>query len=164
MANGGHSAYDSGVLSTFLPGVSIDQITDGTSTTIFCVENAGKPNLWIRGVNKGVPSASNPSPIYGYTQGNPGGCWGCFNNAAYVTWYDGSLFDGTGPTSTTQPICFINCTNEAEANVIYSFHPGTGGIAMCDGSVHMVSENIGVVPFCNLVTYNIREVVTDSSF
>jgi len=162
-ANGGHSEYDFGVFSTFLPGVSIDQITDGTSTTIFCVENAGKPNLWIRGVNKGIPSASNPSPIYGYAQGNPGGCWGCFNNAAAVTWYDGSTFDGNVPSGPSSPICFINCTNEAGANVVYSFHPGTGGIAMCDGSVHMVSENIGVVPFCAMMTYNIGEVVTDSA-
>ena len=35
---------------------------------------------------------------------------------------------------------------------------------MCDGSVHMVSENMGVVPFCSLMTYNIGEVVLDSSF
>jgi prepilin-type N-terminal cleavage/methylation domain-containing protein len=161
MANGGHSAFDFGVLSTFLPGVSIDQITDGTSTTIFCVENAGKPNLWIRGVNMGIPSPANPSPSFGYTKGNPGGCWGCFNNAAAVTWYDGSLFDGTSPSSASSPICFINCTNEAGTNVIYSFHPGTGGIAMCDGSVHMVSENIGVLPFCSMMTFNQREPVSD---
>jgi prepilin-type processing-associated H-X9-DG protein len=47
--------------------------------------------------------------------------------------------------------------------VIYSFHPGAGGVAMCDGSAHMLSENIGVIPFCNMMSFAGHEVVTDSN-
>ena len=161
--NGGLSSFAVGIFSTLVPGVSLEQITDGSSTTIFCVENAGKPNLWIRGINQGVPSPSSPSPMLGFTQGNPGGCWGCFNNAAEVTWYVGSTFDGNTPSSPTTPICFFNCTNEAGTDVIYSFHPGSGGIAMCDGSAHMIGENIGVVPFCAMMTYKTHEPVSDTA-
>jgi prepilin-type processing-associated H-X9-DG protein len=60
-------------------------------------------------------------------------------------------------------MCFINCTNETNLN-LYSFHPGSTGAAMCDGSVHFLSENMGVVPFCRLLTFRGRLPVTDSSF
>jgi prepilin-type N-terminal cleavage/methylation domain-containing protein len=162
---GGKSVDQAGLFCCTAGGVSIDQITDGTSTTIFSVESAGKPNLWIRGVNKGVPSNTAPAPINGFNQGNPGGCWGCYFNAEVFTYYYGSLFNGTaGPnTNPSPPICFFNCTNEAGANVVYSFHPGTGGVAMCDGSAHMLSENISVVVFCNMMTFRGHEVVADSN-
>lgn len=154
-----------GIFNCDYGGISIDQITDGTSTTIFSVELAGRPNLWIRGVNMGVPSAASPSPINGFNNGNPGGCWGCYFNTMDVTYFGGSLFNGTaGPnTNPSPPICFFNCTNEAGTDVIYSFHPGTGGVAMCDGSAHMLSENIGVIVFCDLMSFNGHEAVTDTS-
>ena len=62
------------------PGVSLDQVVDGTSTTILCTENAGKPDLWIRGVKTPL-SKSQESPWWlcscgiGYWDTNPGGCW-----------------------------------------------------------------------------------------
>ncbi len=162
---GGKSVCNAGVFCCTAGGVSIDQILDGTSTTIFSVENAGKPNLWIRGVNMGVPSATSPSPRQGFNQGNPGGCWGCYYNAESTTWYQGSLFNGgPGPnTNPSPPICFFNCTNEAGTDPIYSFHPGTGGVAMCDGSAHMLSENISVVVFCNMMSFRGHEVVSDTN-
>jgi prepilin-type processing-associated H-X9-DG protein len=61
------------------------------------------------------------------------------------------------------PICFFNCSNEAATSVIYSFHPGSGGVAMCDGSAHMLSENISVVVLCNLMSFRGHETVTDSN-
>jgi prepilin-type N-terminal cleavage/methylation domain-containing protein len=163
-ANGGKSFCGLGLFNCCFPGVGIDKIYDGTSTTIFTVENAGRPQLWIKGINKGVPTAANPSPINGFNQGNPGGCWGCYYNTMAVTYFGGSTFDGTAPAGGTPvpPVCFFNCTNEAGTDVIYSFHPGTGGVAMCDGSAHMFSENIGVIPFLNMMSFQGHEVVTDS--
>lgn len=163
--NGGVTRCSCGVFANSAGDVNLEKITDGTSTTIFCTEHAGQPNLWIRGINKGVPTQANPTPRYGLWGSNPGGCWGCLN--LFLTWYQGSLFDGTpGPnTNPGPPICFFNCTNEGGGvNPVYSFHPGSGGIANCDGSVHMVSENIGVIVFCNMMTFRGHEVVTDSSF
>ena len=44
---------------------------------------------------------------------------------------------------------------------MFSFHPGTGGIVMCDGSAHMLSENMSIVILFNLLTFNGREPVSD---
>jgi hypothetical protein len=33
---------------------------------------------------------------------------------------------------------------------------------MCDGSAHMVSENISLVTFCRLLTFMAHSAVTDS--
>jgi Protein of unknown function (DUF1559) len=74
-----------------------------------------------------------------------------------------STFQGTTPGSFVPgPVCFFNCTNEQTANAIYSFHPGTGGAAMCDGSVHFLSEDISLIVFGALTTFNAHDRVTDS--
>jgi prepilin-type N-terminal cleavage/methylation domain-containing protein len=159
------------IIRTGVLPVSIDQITDGTSTTIFAGELAGRPNLYWKGVQQTLQPCG--SPLAGICDcgcfrpvlANSGGCWGCFDNA-FVELI-GSTF--TPPIAvavnapTTTVACFINCTNQLRLN-LYSFHPGSCGLVMCDGSVHMVSENISVVTFCRLITYQGHSVVTDSSF
>jgi hypothetical protein len=150
--------------------VSIEQITDGTSTTIFCGELAGRPELWQRGVKKipsnasaggqlaPWPTSENAQP--GTPGANWGGCWGCIDNGWNEVW--GSTFDGTqaAPAAATNA-CIINCTNQAKLG-LYAFHPGACGLLMCDGSAQMVSENLSVVVFCRLITYAGRSPVTDS--
>jgi hypothetical protein len=147
--------------------VSLDLITDGTQTTIHFTELAGRPDLWVRGAKQGPPHQYSWIRCGGcpcscaLTVSNPGGCWGCFKNGEnYVA---GSSFDGKHQASGAA-CCIINCTNEIGANFSYSFHPGCAGLAMCDGSVHMISENISLLTFCNMVSFRGREVVTDSSF
>jgi prepilin-type N-terminal cleavage/methylation domain-containing protein len=149
--------------------ISIDRITDGTSTTIFCAELAGRPDLWQKGkkVIAAAPPAGNlaswanptPFPI----NNNFGGCWACFDNGFAQLF--GSTFTGTAaapsPASLATPVCFINCTNQAKLG-LYSFHPGTCGLTMCDGSAHMVSENISVLVFCRLITFHGHSSVTDN--
>ena len=148
---------------------SIDMITDGTSTTIFCGELAGRPDLWQRGLKKIATCAcqgGNLVPVnptgFPAPPANAGGCWGCLDNA-YNQMYGSTFTGGTAPQTGTAPVCFINCTNQAKMN-LYSFHPGSVGLAMCDGSAHMVSENIGTIPFCRMITFSGRSPVTDSSF
>jgi prepilin-type N-terminal cleavage/methylation domain-containing protein len=165
-----NSNYRCGVLAcpSEVVQVSFEMITDGTSTTIFSMENAGRPDYWVRGKKIATPPwcktslsqcGKSGTAVNQYAPSNPGGCWGCIENASvYVS---GSTFAGTkgsgGPA-----ICIINCTNEKNANFSYSFHPGSTGIVMCDGSAHMISENISLVTFCNLVTFKGNEPVTDS--
>jgi prepilin-type N-terminal cleavage/methylation domain-containing protein len=140
-------------------GISICQITDGSSTTLLTEEMAGKPDLWIRGV-KTPMSAAQPSRVQGYTVTNPGGCWACWNNGAH--WIVGSNFAGTGRPTFRAPVCFFNCTNENSANAVYSFHSGSGGVAMCDGSVHILSEDISIVVFVKMISYHGGQQVLDS--
>src|SRR5579863_4922893 len=164
-------------------GVSIDMITDGTSTTIFCAELAGRPDLWQRGVKKVAlpiacggklaPAGCSYPPHCGCPAHPPtprtnfGGCWGCIDNGfANIL---GSTFDGTAEApgssshrhTNTIPVCFVNCTNQTQLN-IYSFHPGSCGLLMCDGSAHMISENISVVSFVRMITFRGHEPAPDT--
>jgi hypothetical protein len=54
----------------------------------------------------------------------------------------------------------MNCSNEVSGG-LYSFHPGSCGLLMADGSAHMVSENMSVTIFCRLVSRNGHQPVTD---
>jgi prepilin-type N-terminal cleavage/methylation domain-containing protein len=164
ISGGGGGGYigPTGLFHSFLTnscGLSIDQITDGTSTTLFCTEMAGRPDCWTRGGKQTLPT-----PIYNHPF-NSGGAWASANAFGYVI---GSDFTGltlpncSSPTNCPMPVCFINCTNEIGFNAIFSFHPGAGGVALCDGSARMLSENISIVVFTGLMTPNGHEAVTDT--
>lgn len=150
-ANGKPPEDRRGVLNDRDCGVPMQNIIDGLANTIFCAETGGLPDLWIRGVKQPLPS-----PVKGWVVSNPGGCWACFRNAEL--WVTGSSYSGLSKGSTSA-ICVFNCTNETYLNFIYSFHPGAGGVAMCDGSSRMLRENISPVVLCNLVTYRGLEPV-----
>jgi prepilin-type N-terminal cleavage/methylation domain-containing protein len=145
-------ASGEGPISLWEPtGVGIDQVIDGTSTTVLFAENAGKPDLWVRGVK-------TASALF-----NNGGCWACIDNNWVV--FSGEYFNGTrGPLTvapTSNPVCAINCSNRFTAN-FYSFHPGCAGAVMCDGSARMLSENLSITVFCRLLTYRGHAAVTDT--
>jgi hypothetical protein len=134
-------------------GLSLDQITDGTSTTIFCAEMAGRPDYWTRAGK----SASSVNP-------NGGGAWASQQTTSFIL---GSSFTGSGPRTCfrakcPKPICFFNCTNETYLNAIFSFHPGAGGVALCDGSARMLSENLSIVTFHALFTPRGHEPAPDN--
>ncbi len=123
-------------------GWAIENILDGTSTTMFVAEIAGRPNWWTKGgsnglVNHGLPTKTAETPIKGWFGDNPGGCWACWENKGKCP--SGSSFCGLSkPSSSSKttviPVCFLNCTNENGVNVGFSFHPGCVGMVMCDGS------------------------------
>jgi prepilin-type N-terminal cleavage/methylation domain-containing protein len=158
---GGESIGPKGVFWNLLTntcGLSIEQVTDGTSTTLFCTEMAGRPDYWTRG-----GKSTLPTHISGFAF-NSGGAWASTNAVGYVL---GSDFSGlTTPscfssTNCPMPVCIINCTNEIGMNAIFSFHPGAGGVALCDGSARMLSENISIVTFVALMTPRGHEAVPD---
>ncbi len=162
---------DRGMFRYKWSGLTPEQVVDGLSLTIFVTEVGGRPNLWTRGgtgglVNHGLPGCT-PTPIRGYFGTNPGGCWACWSNRAKCT--TGSTFCGMAkPAKSTAtnivPLCVFNCSNENGVNVVFSFHPGAGGVAMCDGSAHMLSENISAWVLHMMVTPKGREALTDSMF
>jgi hypothetical protein len=142
-------------------------VTDGTSTTILAGELAGRPDLWFRGGKQVAKRAQcgghlaqlTPVPLQ-KTATNDGGCWACSHNG--FNYIDGTTFDGTAAAPTTGvPVCFMNCSNQAFGG-LFSFHPGSVGLVMADGSAHMVSENLSVIVFCRLVTYRGHSPVTDN--
>jgi prepilin-type N-terminal cleavage/methylation domain-containing protein len=153
--------YRAGPINLFQFNVGIDKITDGTSTTIMFAELAGRPDLWIRGV-KQPPGAILSEVGIGF---NWGGCWACVDSAFQE--FGGSSFSGGGMSlaqfQAGTPVCFLNCINTWSINW-YSFHPASVGIALCDGSARMISENTSLTVLCRLQTYRGAAPVTDSSF
>jgi len=154
-----------GPISVFNQGVSIEMITDGTSTTVMFAEDGGRPDYWKRGVKQTtaqltIDTAAPPVPGLPF---NWGGCWACPDNAFVV--FAGSNVNGTigFPYTKGNPVCFINCTNVSGLNW-YSFHPGACGVCMCDGSARMVSENLSITVACRIQSYKGHRPVTDSGF
>jgi prepilin-type N-terminal cleavage/methylation domain-containing protein len=167
-ANGGKNIAQTGfmVCPSVAPySMTPELITDGLPTTIMFTEMAGRPSLYVRG---GCGTPNGKQSVFSYLQStpftvsNPGGCWACIKNGQ--SFVGGSNYLGTAKTGGHVPTCFFNCSNEHDAGFVYSFHPGTGGMAMADGSVHMVSENIGIIVMISLFTCNSHEPVTDSNF
>ena len=107
------------------------EITDGTSQSLFVVEDGGRPNLWRMGsLRNGLASA---------------GAWSDPNLEIALDGSDTLLTtngQGLGP-------CVMNCTND---NEMYSFHQGGANIAMVDGSVRFLRETISNTTFAALVT------------
>ena len=166
------SARDDGAFSENGVGWTLQQITDGLSTTIYNMENAGKPQWWTKGgpnglVNHGIPTKCSKTPIKGYYGSNPGGCWACWRDRGSCpsgTTFCGMAKAAKSTASGIVPLCEINCTNEPSGNAGFSFHPGCCGMLMCDGSAHMVSENLSVGVLYALMTVHGHEAVTDSTW
>jgi hypothetical protein len=156
-----------GIIEEHALGISIELVTDGTSTTILAGELAGLPDLWHRGV-KQLPVIANTflapfAAVPGVVGNNGGGCWACIENA--VDELSGTDFTGITNTPVEKspvftPVCVMNCSNE-NGGGLYSFHPGSCGLVMGDGSAHMVSENMSVTVFCRLISRAGRQPVTD---
>jgi prepilin-type processing-associated H-X9-DG protein len=126
------------------------EVTDGLSNTIMISEDAGRPNLYVRGTqltfgqsyawyNNGVPpTASN--------QGSGAG-WSDYGSEFYT--------DGDGSREHT---------NYSSNNEVYSFHPGGANHAFADGSVHFIKQSISPAVFAALISYNGGEVLSADQY
>jgi prepilin-type N-terminal cleavage/methylation domain-containing protein len=159
-----------GPISVWEQGVPIDNITDGTSTTVLFAEVAGAPDFWIRGVKTTRAQIAQQYPCQVSTGPghippfNWGGCWACSDNVFITnvgTNLQGLPYEYVFNSGT--PVCFLNCINVAGLNW-YSFHPGSVGVALCDGSARMISENTSLTVLCRIQSYRGHKPVTDSSF
>ena len=133
------------------------QITDGLSNTAMITEMSGRPWLYIANGSK-VPAVRFPSYVsassvdavddipldYGW------GSWAQNNNFGVGTWSADGTMQG-GP-------CTVNCSNYRG---IYSFHSVGVYATFADGSVHMLSRQIGPAVFFALITAHGCEVVPD---
>ena len=148
----------------------IRDITDGTSNTMMICETAGRPGLF-RGKNRVLVqglTAATFSPKDGWG-------WADTGNSGAV---DGATSDGTiinsaiKPSPKNQgllPTCtaaacppganvFMNAVNDSE---MYSWHTGGNQVLFADGSVHFISENIGLQTLGALLTRQGGETVGD---
>jgi prepilin-type N-terminal cleavage/methylation domain-containing protein/prepilin-type processing-associated H-X9-DG protein len=121
------------------PKTRFIQIKDGTSSTLLLVECAGRPSIYWGRVDSGTLVGGVPGA--GWAQGNTTG------------------FQGFDPvTHSTNARCMINCTNNLGA---YSFHPGGVNVAMGDGSVRFLGDQIQPEVFAALCTMAGGEVIPE---
>ncbi len=123
-------------------GVRLSEVHDGTSTTILMVEDAGRPEAWLR--RRRVDGKTPPAG------------WAITNFVTPIN-LDGASLDGT----TIPGFCPINCTNVHE---IYSFHPRGACFAMVDGATRFISEDTSLQIISELITYAGGEVISSKSF
>jgi prepilin-type N-terminal cleavage/methylation domain-containing protein len=115
---------------------SFSDIVDGTSSTMWICEVAGRPRLF----QGKAPGASN----------NVSGAGWADRDNEFIT--HGYTSDGM----TTPGPCPINCTNN---NEIYAFHPGGAMCLLGDGSVRFIAETVSMRIIGRLLTATAREPV-----
>lgn len=117
---------------------SFRNLTDGTSNTVMFGEVAGFPRRY----NQRQEIGDN-SPVMGHMGG-----WTRIlpikSNSAGNVFYGGN--------------CLVNCTNFASTN-LYSFHTGGAQVALADGSVRFISENIDMATLFRLLAVADGEVL-----
>jgi prepilin-type N-terminal cleavage/methylation domain-containing protein/prepilin-type processing-associated H-X9-DG protein len=126
--------------------VRLQSITDGTSNTIMVAEDAGRQQVYA----KGVAVSPNTPGSAGWTLN---AAWGDYNTRIIVRGFDntGTVQDGG--------CCVINCNN---VNQIYGFHTGGANVLRADGSTHFFSEATAPGVVAAMVTRNGGEVFNDN--
>ena len=128
------------------------EISDGLSNTIMFAEDAGRPVHHIAGGKIGPKSTfgrrisgANFPVINGITQ-HAG--WASPVNSIPVHGFTADGLKSPGPIP-------VNATNNNEA---FGFHPGVVIGTLCDGSVHVVQDDITMQQYSEFVTRAGREV------
>lgn len=147
-------------------GSRISDLIDGASNTLLIGELAGRNKLYRKG--KVVTPVATTYPAVaadeaGWQQIFGGGAWVDPNNGQWKL--SGRLYDGTG----TLGPCTINCSNSRlrpgditqYSAGLYSFHTGGAHVALCDGSVRFLSENISNTTLIGLVSAQRGEILGD---
>jgi prepilin-type N-terminal cleavage/methylation domain-containing protein/prepilin-type processing-associated H-X9-DG protein len=115
----------------------ISAITDGTSKSIMIGEDAGREDVWRRGIKFDVNYAANVRAR--------GGAWATSDNPYEIgqrAAQDKSTIPGT---------VSINNSNEW-GHCFYSFHPSVANFTFADGSVRTISESIELRTLAEMVT------------
>ena len=113
-------------------GMSLNDISDGTSNTILMAERVGGAEIYVRG------GLLDPVMTASFGASNGGG-WADFRNGD--NWLGGAPPDGIYNGTPVYGNCVINCNNH-RGHSLYAFHSGGINVALCDGSVRFVSETL----------------------
>ncbi len=135
--------------------VTVAEIRDGCSQTLLAVENAGRPDHWLKGDQPGPDNLSldcgNMSVVDGLV---PGGGWACPKNGCPVHGFTYDGLDCPGP-------CPFNCTNNNEP---YSFHPNGMNTVFADGSVHFLADSMPIAVYAALITRDGGEILSATDY
>lgn len=126
------------------------ECTDGLSNTIMIVEDAGRPEFWVRGKRLGTIGSTAPTSV----NQSAYGVWAGRDNKTQIHGHtmDGLAFPGP---------CAVNCTNWRG---IYAFHSQMANICFGDGAVRSLGEGLNVYTLIDLTTRAGGEVVTINDY
>jgi hypothetical protein len=116
----------------------VAQIKDGLSNTLLLIEMAGRPQRYANDQDLGQ-------------QEYYAGTWAGVN---------GEMLYSIKHDATTSPVhgdCFINCNSFYNP---FSFHHGGVNVLHCDGSAHLLSDNVAFETWWRLVQPNDGGVTT----
>jgi hypothetical protein len=120
--------------------VGLQAVTDGTSNTLFVVEDAARPH-WYKAHRQLYSDKAADRRI--------GGLWSHPENNIRMDGYDWTGTTQFGP-------CGMNCTNSDE---MYGFHSGGLTLAMCDGATRFLPQATDIRILARLITCAGGEIV-----
>ena len=126
------------------------ECTDGLSNTLMVIEDAGRPEFWVRGIRKGTIGSTPPtSPNH-----SAYGVWAGRDNKTPIHGHtmDGMSFPGP---------CAVNCTNWRG---IYGFHPQAANVLFGDGSVRTLHQSLNIYTLIDMTTRAGGEVIRENDF
>jgi len=132
----------SGIFWRQCNGVSINQITDGTTNTFLAGEQIMKVTRWNAWVEANQCVGSTALPLNYLAP-----------NTAIST--NGSIVVSTGATDTGTWWHWYSFRSQ---------HPGGGNFAMCDGSVKFIKSSISMPVYQGLSTRAVGEVISSDAF
>src|SRR6478672_3661141 len=138
---------------------SIRKVSDGMSKTIMFVESAGRPNhyvtgktlknlMWEEDATLKQPGAGDGLTDY---QWGDGGIAADGSDGLYIVWNrtTSPKLPGTIVANCPMNTAVMNCDNYKG---VYSFHTGGSNVALGDGSVAFVKEDVAADTFVSLIT------------
>ncbi len=129
-------------------------IRDGTSHTLVIIEDAGRPQHWLKD-GPGPDSTSNGCANHDVANGRVnGGPWADPLNAAPLNGFEHNGLKCPGP-------CPFNCTNNNEG---FAFHPSGMNASFADGSVQFLSDTMDIAVYAALLTREGGEVIPADAF
>ncbi|WP_254509380.1 DUF1559 domain-containing protein [Anatilimnocola floriformis] len=147
--NGLPAAGDTRGIISGNAGTRMAEVTDGLSNTILLLEDAGRPEFWLRG-KRGPASTNDGCGNADVVDGRVKGA-GWADPASDIPPHSFAVNGLTCPGP-----CVMNCTNNNEA---YSFHPGGISIVLGDSSVRFLSDTISVRTFAAMITCGCGELI-----
>ena len=129
----------------------LNKVTDGTAKTIMLAEQAARHQFWLYGAQQ--PDTLPPTGTAGFHWGFIG-MWASWGSQ----WARCSYPDGT-EDKTKQCTNYINANNRGG---FYSFHVDGINVAMADGSVRFVNQNINNEVLRALLSRESGEIMADA--
>ena len=137
--------------------IKIGEITDGLSNTLFFAEDAGRPAHYVKNGKDGPPtttrgfatkgkrSVGNVAVVDGYVDGSG---WANTLNRIPVHGFNAAGDYSPGPFP-------VNVSNNNES---FGFHPGMVVGTLCDGSTHVISDDVLMQEYSEFITRAGQEV------